>query len=526
MKFIAPLLTFLFLAISLQAQISLNMELQDQFHRGDTRYSGSWAYTDDQGNEYGLVGARTGTAAYSIDGTNADELGFVSGPGSNWREITVIGHYAYVSTEGNSDTTGMQVIDLQYLPDSLHLVTTYDETFTQGHILQRDIYTEAPFVYVMGGTQEAEGVHIMDVSNPADPVEIGIYDPGYYIHDCFVKGDLMFACAFYESTVDIVDVSDKTNPVLITRLDHFDGNTHSSWITEDDRYLVVASELDGRPARIYNVEDFTNISEVAQYTANNLSLVHNPYIRGNFVFFSHNTEGLRVVDIHDPEVPVEVGYYDTFEGPSGGFSGLWSACPYFPSGKIIGGNRTDGMYVWTFNNTKAGRIYATVLDSLSQDPLTNVEVEILETGEILETDFNGQIKWGALPGSYTISVTLDGYFTNTFSFDFEGCDSLNIDVLMQSDIPESIADIYKNLPQIDLFPNPSNGAVKLDLNSLEKGSSLLIYNSIGQEVYGRKVEQINAVNLDLSFLKNGTYFILLRDESGQAIAQSQLVLIP
>ncbi len=223
MKIIALFFAFTLSTNFVGAQIALNMELVGQFHRGDSRYSGSLAYIDDQGNEYALLGARTGIAAYSIDGPVTEELGFISGPNSNWREITVIDHHAYVTTEGSSDSTGLQVIDLQYLPDSLHLVTTYDLTFTKGHILQRDVYSDAPYIYV-NGTEETDGVHILDVSDPANPVEVGLYEPGYYIHDCFVKGDLLFGAAFYESRMDILDISDKTNPTLITQIDHFDGN--------------------------------------------------------------------------------------------------------------------------------------------------------------------------------------------------------------------------------------------------------------------------------------------------------------
>ena len=134
---------------------------------------------------------------------------------SNWREVTVIGEYAYVTTEGTSDTTGMQVVSLAFLPDSLHLVTTYTETFGKGHIIQRDIYSDLPYVYV-NGTATTQGIHILDVSNPLAPVEVGLYEPGYYIHDCHVKGDLLFAAAINENTIDIVDISDKTQPTLIT----------------------------------------------------------------------------------------------------------------------------------------------------------------------------------------------------------------------------------------------------------------------------------------------------------------------
>jgi choice-of-anchor B domain-containing protein len=507
----------------LSAQTALNMELFSQFNRGDTRYSGSWAYIDSQGNEYALLGAKTGTAAYSIDEVVMSELGFVGGPESNWREITVIGNHAYVTTEGNSDSTGMQVIDLQYLPDSLHLLTTYDLTFTRGHILQRDIYSNDPYVYV-NGTQETDGVHILDVSNPSNPVEIGLYEPGYYIHDCFVKGNLLFAAAFYEAKMDILDISDKTNPVLIGEIDHFDGNTHSSWVTEDNRFLIISSELDGKPSRIYNIEDLNNITEVSRYTANQLSLVHNPYIRGNFAFISHNTEGIRVVDLYDPEVPVEVGYYDTWNGASGGFHGLWSACPFFPSGKIIGGNREDGLYVWTFNDTKAGRIYATILDSLSQTPLTNQEVIIEETNDTLITDFNGQVKWGALPGNYTLSVEKEGYFSKLYAFEFDGWDTLHVDVLMQEDIVESTLDIYKNLPGLKLSPNPSIGNINLDFTGLEQGTELQIYNVLGQQVFSLQIEGRPDTNLDLNSLESGIFYLFLMDETGQPIARNRLVL--
>jgi choice-of-anchor B domain-containing protein len=509
----------------LPAQTALNMELFSQFNRGDTRYSGSWAYIDSQGNEYALLGARTGTAAYSIDDAMMTELGFISGPISNWREITVIGDKAYVTTEGSSDSTGMQVVDLQYLPDSLQLLTTYDLTFTKGHILQKDIYSDDPYVYV-NGTQETDGIHILDVSDPSNPVEVGLYAPGYYIHDCFVKGNLLFAAAFYEARMDILDISDKTNPLLIGQIDHFDGNTHSSWVTEDDHYLMVSSELDGKPARIYNIEDLNNITEVSSYTANPLSLVHNPYIRGSFAFISHNTEGIRVVDLYDPEVPVEVGYYDTWDGASGGFHGLWSACPFFPSGKIIGGNREDGLYVWTFNNAKAGRIYATILDSLNQEPLTNLELTILETNDTLLTDFNGQIKWGALPGTYTLVIEKEGYFSKSLAFDFAGCDELLVNVLLQEDIVESTADIYKNLPELKLSPNPSDGLVSLDVSDWEQGSSLQVFDAIGQDVFTQQVEGRSILNFDLGFLQGGTYYVLLMDSAGQPIARSRVVLIP
>ena len=317
--FIPLVLSLLFSSLSL-AQDSENVKLFGQFHRGDTRYSGSWTYVDlASRREYALLGTKTGTAIYTIDDQPIKELAFIPGPSSNWREIAVLGKYAYVTTEGSGEGEGMQIIDLYNLPDSANLINTYSATFTRGHIIQRDIYTEAPYVYIMGTCGNC-GVNILDVTDPVNPREVSTYSPGYYIHDAHIKGDYLYAAAFNEGVIDIVDISDKFNPVLVAQIEVTGGSPHSAWTTEDNSHLIISAEKDGLPARIWNIEDLSNLYEVATYSGNLESLTHNPYVRGNYAFFSHNTEGLRVVDIKDPAVPVEVGYYDTFDGLSGGFS--------------------------------------------------------------------------------------------------------------------------------------------------------------------------------------------------------------
>jgi len=204
---------------------NLNVELLDVANRGDERYSGSWTYVGADGAEYALVGAKTGLAAYSIDEVPITEVGFVPGPESNWREITVVKDHAYITTEGTGNGQGLQVVSLEYLPDSLHLVRTYNNFFFRAHIIQSDVYNpDSTYIYVNGATTldmpEPEGVIIFDVSNSADIQVVGGYHP-YYIHDCHVRGDRLYASAIYEGTLDIVDISDKSNPQLLTRITTF-----------------------------------------------------------------------------------------------------------------------------------------------------------------------------------------------------------------------------------------------------------------------------------------------------------------
>ncbi len=513
---------FSLLFSNLIGQPSLNIELVGQYNRGDTRYSGSWAYIAQDGKEYALLGAKTGTAAYCIaDSCILEENGFVPGPETNWREITVIGHHAYVTTDVSGTGHGMQVIDLSYLPDSLHLVTNYTATFTKGHIIQKAIDNDEPYVYVIG-TTATKGVHIMDVTNPADPKEVGLYAPGYYIHDAHIRGDLLFAAAFNETKFDIVDISDKTSPQLISIISYDGKNSHSASSTSDGRFLIIADEQDGYPARIFNIEDLFNPFEVARYSANEASLVHNPYVYGDFCFLSHNTEGFRVLDIADPTVPVEVGFYDTWPGASGGFNGLWSACPYFPSGKIIGGDRTDGLYVWEFNGTKAARIYGIVKDSLTNELIQNAQVELPLVGDTLYTGLTGYFKKGMLEGQYQLIVKKDGYSPKSMNFEVTQGDSLFFEFPLVPIGFSPTAHNPKNIISPVVSPNPSAQGFNVDLENIGNGRSYELIDGTGRVVSSNSVPDSGKFHVELPANSSGILLLAIFDGEGTLIATARL----
>ncbi len=510
---------------SLGAQPSLNVDLFGEFNRGDIRYSGSWYYVDADGVEYALIGARTGLAANKMDDPALPEVGFIPGPESNWREITVIGDHAYVVTEGTGPGEGMQVIDLTYLPDSLHLLTTYTATFTDRHIIQKNNYEDEPYVYLNGGCGDC-GIQILDVSDPANPVLVGEYDPGYYIHDCFIKNDQIFACAFYEAKIDVIDIADKTNPVLITSIPDPGSNTHSVWLTEDDRHLVICDELDGLPSRFMNVEDIENPFVVGPlYSADFETLVHNPYIRGNYIFYAHNSAGLTVVDIRDATLPVEVGYFDTWDGDSPGSHGLWSACPFPPSGKIIGGDRTRGLMVWEFNNTQAARFYGVVKDSLTGEVLMNAEVLLLPNNEPLALDFDGQFKFGALAeNGFALMADAPDYQAKNVWFDLLEGDSLWFEIELVPDdyMPVAVDELSKN-GALEVFPNPSTGTFYLDLSTVQGAKSLEIYDVNKNLILKKKVEQLETFTIDLKNKATGMYWLQVLNEDNAVVGSGELL---
>ncbi len=506
---------------------SRNVALWGQATPAPYRYSGSWSYVAPGGAEYGLVGGYGGTHIIALgDSTNVRQAAFVPGPQSNWREITVIGNHAYVVTEGGN--VGIQVIDLSPLPDSVRMVTSFNSRFATGHMIMRDVDVDSPYVYVSGASGTG-GVHIINVSNPAQPVQIGLYDPVYYIHDVHVRGNRMYAAALGRG-LDIVDITDKTAPVRLYQIQYLSAFTHSAWTTDDHRYLFVTDERDGLPARMWNIENLSNVHQVAQYSANLQSLVHNIYIRGRFAFVAHNTEGLRVVDVADPTLPVEVGYYDTYSGPSGGFNGLWSACPYLPSGRILGGDRLGGLYIWRFNNTKASRLYGTIRSAATSAPVDTAVITILETGKTARSLADGSYKIGELPDTaYTLRFSANGYLTRIVENVRMNRDTVNLDLSLQpvstgTGIPEVPLrfDIEQN------FPNPFNPQTTLRYSIA--GESHVTIEVL--DITGRIVELLvdetqeagdHSVRWDAKSRSSGVY--IYRFKAGGFVKSGKMILV-
>ncbi|MBK7407745.1 MAG: choice-of-anchor B family protein [Saprospirales bacterium] len=495
-------------------QSGWNVDLLWEYNRGEDRFSGSWSYQAPDGTEYALLGTKSGTAIYRLAEPFA-EVGFIPGPVSNWREITVVGQQGYVVTEGSGTGEGMQVIDLSPLPGEPVLLTTYTATFTTGHIIQRDIYSEIPRVYVCG-TTPTNGVHILDVSNPADPVQIGEYQPGYYIHDCHVRGNRLYGAAFYNKTLDIVDITDPANPELITTLPDPGTNTHSCSTTPDENFLFLADEADGYPGRLFDISDLDNITQVAQYSANATSLVHNPYIAGDLAILSHNTEGLRIVDIADPSLPVEVGYFDTYDGVSGGFKGLWSACPYFPSGKIIGGDRTRGLLVWEFSGQRAARFYGSVRDSISGAPLPDATVMFESPVELLTLNQNAQFKKGLLPGDFILTASAEGYISKTVLFSLAAQGNLTLDVeLVPENWTSATTEAFKDGNSCRIFPNLFSEQLFVKCEPNAEEWDIRIFDARGSLCYSGDISAETKLNIYTNGWLSGIYYCELISKNGK-----------
>ncbi|MBK9334393.1 MAG: hypothetical protein IPM96_18790 [Ignavibacteria bacterium] len=144
------------------------------------------------------------------DSANIREVDFVTGPNNNWREMKTYSHYAYVVSEANNSR--LQIIDLQYLPDSVSLVKTW---FYTGYSRTLSISQSGHYLYLNGGNSAANGgITILDVIDPENPVKLGQWTTKY-VHDCRVVNDTIYAANINSGEVSIISATNKNSPSTV-----------------------------------------------------------------------------------------------------------------------------------------------------------------------------------------------------------------------------------------------------------------------------------------------------------------------
>ncbi len=332
-------------------------------------YNDIWGWTDplDQ-KEYVLLGRTDGTSFLDIsDPTNPVNLGFLPTHTGNsiWRDMKVHGNYAYIVSEASGH--GMQVFDLTRLRN----VASPPETFTSdahygsfGRAHNIVINEEVARAYAVGSNTFSGGLHIVDISNPLNPVIMGDFASDGYTHDAQVvtydgpdspyQGkEIAFCCN--ENTLTIVDVDDPLDCSQIGRSFYPDvAYSHQGWLTEDHRYFLLGDELDeinsGFNTRtvIWDVQDLSNPVVIGEYFSDVAAIDHNMYTKGNLLYQSNYRAGLRILDLADVANGnlSEVAYIDIFPtSNSAQFNGNWSNYPYFESGIVALSHIEEGLFL-------------------------------------------------------------------------------------------------------------------------------------------------------------------------------------
>ena len=146
-----------------------------------------WGWVDEtSGREYVIFGRSNGASFVEItDPLNPQFIATMptATTSSLWRDIKVIGDYAYIGSEAPNH--GIQIMDLsQLLPLSgftYNISPTYSYVgFGNAHNIVACPETE--FIYGVGTNTFNGGLHIVDVSDPSSPTLAGSFSE-FYTHD-------------------------------------------------------------------------------------------------------------------------------------------------------------------------------------------------------------------------------------------------------------------------------------------------------------------------------------------------------
>lgn len=369
-----------------------------QFNLRPSGANDIWGFVDlNNQREYALMGLRNGVSVVDVtDPVNPTEVGSVSGALNVWRDVKVYQFfddgrqeyraYAYVTTEANA---GLQILDLNDLPNTVSLVTTFRDDFSSAHnvyLANVDYATGValegfqPYLYISGSNRNGGVFLTYSLENPVAPARVAEgrrtgseNDNSAYIHDAtsLVIDDARTEdCApghnpcellidFNEKSIDIWDTTDKSNVVKISGTSYDQvGYVHSGWWSEDKQTIFVQDESDERDfglnttLRALDIRDLKNPTIRGVFSGTTRAIDHNGFTKGNYYYMSNYARGLTVIDVSDPANMREVGFFDTFAVPSQNdarFNGAWGTYPYLPSGTILVSDTEYGLWLLRLN---------------------------------------------------------------------------------------------------------------------------------------------------------------------------------
>ncbi|MEX2217816.1 MAG: choice-of-anchor B family protein [Phycisphaerales bacterium] len=394
-------------------------------YAGATQKSGAdcWGYVSPSGRRYALIGLGWGTGVVEVtDPANPVILTVIPVPSnaynSLWRDVTVIGHYAYSVSDNVG--VGIQVIDLSDVDTGT--VTLVRNHSQGGHSRTHTILSNpaSGYLYLCGGNVAGSGM--VPAATAPDPTLPTFDGPGWrdqYVHEAqivsytsgpYAGKEIAFAFAagpYYTGLTTglaIVDITNKAAPIELCQI-AYPGLRfcHQGWITEDKRYLYINDELDAPGsgsgsvprflARIFDISNLSSPRLVSTFSNNLPSVDHNEYVKGRYLYMSNYTTGLRVWDLKEPLRPREVAYIDTRpEDDATSYNGAWGNYPFFDDGTILVSDLERGLFI--------ARLTLLELDDPAPQPRT------LEPGKRTPVTLRVTGK-GATLGTLTLMVTVN-----------------------------------------------------------------------------------------------------------------------
>ena len=501
-------LVFLFFQNS-TSQVSMNMNLLDNWDQSGLSYNDVWGYVDGSGNEYAILGSRSKIHFFEITAGNTLSLidEFTPGATSTWRDFKTYGDFAYACTEGSE---GLLVYDLSNLPTSVTQTQQITSEFTRAHNIYID--ETAGKLYVVGSNTQSNGLIIYDVTTSPPTHLASVPLPGGgYVHDIYVRNDTAYASHGWNGFY-IWDVSNPSSPNFLASYTGEPGYNHSSWVTPDGNTAFYAREVGtGLPMTALDISNYNNIGVISNFQFPLLApnstdnTPHNPYLVGDYLYTSYYEDGIEVFDVSDPANVTLAGYYDTYPSNTqyNGYNGCWGTYPFLPSGRILGSDGVNGLFLL---GTNFPSVPSLVLNLMSQ-------INVSCNGGT-----NGIIEVAATSGTPPYTYTLDGgtsqsngVFTNL---------SAGTYILEVTDAANDVENITVTITQPDLIIPIITQQQNVTCNGGSDG--FISASAVGGTVTSNYFYSIDGVNFSpnntFTNLPTGTYALTIRDDNNCEVA--------
>jgi len=510
------------------------------------------------GKEFAILGCAELTSFIDVtDPVNPILVGTLPthSVGSLWRDVESRGNWLYVVSEAQGH--GLQIFDLTQLdgvasPPVVFAETAHYDFFSNCHTVNVD--PVSGYVYAYGTNTYNGGEHIVDVSDPLNPVLAGGYDASGYTHDGFAwtydgpdpdyaGREIVIACNGRGNSENdmlvIVDVTNKTDCTPIGEYNYNGqatiGYFHQGWITKNKKFFLMNDELDemalgnnqepyGTRTHIFNITNLDNVTYEGFYEAESPAIDHNLYTLDQFIYESNYRSGVRVLDAIRVASSVlsEVAFFDLYpENDNAQFSGTWSNYPYLPSGLVLATSMYDGFFIMK------PTIITTSQDSWDLCSTDDVVFEIDINAELafpLTVGLNGL--GGATassavitnqgvttvtitgistlsPGNYTPNLLLISNFGEQYEIPLE------VNVCTTIDVSESVSS------QVSVFPNPAQDELQIQLvNQVE---TIELFDALGKRVMSIATNNQLSLKVDVRSLAEGAYTLKAGDEAVRVV---------
>jgi choice-of-anchor B domain-containing protein len=531
---------FFILILSHQLSGQLNMSLIGQYEYAFNT-NDVWGYVSDDGEEYALVGTRRGLSIVALDNDPIEEVAFLDGSTSTWRDIKTWGDFAYVSTEA---ADGLMVADLSKLPNEVPFYFWKPEfenpeqpgQFETLRTIHNLFIDEFGILHITGSNINNGGVIFVDVNaRPGEPKVIG-RGPGVYSHDSYGRDSILYSSEIYRGALGIYDYRDLSNITLIGIQETPLKFTHNAWLSDNGNTIFTTDERNRAPVTAYDISNLGDIKELDRYIpAGSISdgaTPHNVHVWNDWLIISYYSDGGKIVDASRPDNLVEVGNFDTFLDGDAGF-GAWGAYPFLPSGKILITDSGNGLYVLEPNYVRAAFLEGSVKNRSDAtgggglSGIINAQISIIDDEITLPgaSKAGGIFKMGkAIPGKYEVEITADGFLPWRDSVLFENGVVTRLDVILDP-LYTSTTNDPSLLENLNIFPNPVFSVINIDIQNLDKEiTEVTIIDLTGKIIHQtEQIQQNELIQIRANQWPPGLYFVQLRAKDGSQVSHQVVV---